>query len=77
MFWTRVAVALAAAVLLALSAQRFSFSNAVPITGLVVACGGLLVLARRRRKGGWTSGDATRTRRLRSQRLPNKSRFMS
>jgi hypothetical protein len=43
-------VVAAAAVLLALSAVRFSPADAIPITGLVAACGGLLVLARRRRR---------------------------
>ena len=38
------------AVSLALSAERFSLGDAVPITGLLVACGFLLALARRRRR---------------------------
>jgi len=52
-----LSVAVAAAVLLALSAvslalsaERFSLGDAVPITGLLVACGFLLALARRRRR---------------------------
>jgi hypothetical protein len=51
-----LSVAVAAAVLLALSAvslalsaDRFSLGDAVPISGLLVACGFLLALARRRR----------------------------
>jgi hypothetical protein len=42
-------VVAAAAVLLALAAVRFNPADAIPITGLVAACGGLLALARRRR----------------------------
>ncbi len=38
------------AVSLALSAERFSLGDAVPITALLVACGFLLALARRRRR---------------------------
>jgi ABC-type iron transport system FetAB permease component len=43
-----LSVVAAAAVLLALSAVRFSPADAIPITGLVAAGGGLLALARRR-----------------------------
>jgi hypothetical protein len=52
-----LSVAVAAAVLfalsavsLALSAERFSLGDAVSITALLVACGFLLALARRRRR---------------------------
>ena len=45
-----LSVVAAAAVVLALSAMRFSPADAIPITGLVAACGGLLALARRRRR---------------------------
>jgi len=45
-----LSVAAAAAAVLALSAMRFSPADAVPITGLVAACSGLLALARRRRR---------------------------
>ena len=44
-----LSVGVTAAVLLALCAVRFSPADAIPITGLVAACGGLLALARRRR----------------------------
>jgi hypothetical protein len=44
-------VAVAAAVLLALSAERFGLGDEIPIMGLlVVACVILLALARRRRR---------------------------
>ena len=45
-----LSVCVAAAVLLALSAARFSPADAIPITGLILAAGGLLALARRRRR---------------------------
>jgi len=46
-----VAVAVTMTVFLALSAARFSPADAIPITGVVTACGALLALARRRRGG--------------------------
>jgi hypothetical protein len=44
-------VAVTATVLLAVSTGRFGLGDAIPITGLVAACGALLALARRRRSG--------------------------
>jgi hypothetical protein len=43
-------VTVAASALLALSVRRFGLGDALPIAGLVAACGGLLALARRRRR---------------------------